>query len=118
MPRIARFIVALLLTLALLGWAASAVLHATVWEWFERDVSSRAQVALVGAGQSLADAWYGAPEDLQKKLMDLTRDERVLGAAICDAGLKLRASTPGFPDDFNRSEEHTSELQSLRHLVC
>ena len=101
MPRIARFIVALLLTLALLGWAASAVLHATVWEWFERDVSSRAQVALVGAGQSLADAWYGAPEDLQKKLMDLTRDERVMGAAICDAELKLRASTPGFPDDFN-----------------
>src|SRR5438045_7287771 len=25
---------------------------------------------------------------------------------------------PGTPMDANRSEEHTSELQSLRHLVC
>src|ERR1035441_4653154 len=30
------------------------------------------------------------------------------------ARLEVRANRPGY----NRSEEHTSELQSLRHLVC
>jgi trehalose 6-phosphate synthase len=101
MPRIARFILALLLGLALLAWVASAVLHTTAREWFERDVNSRAHLELVAARQSLADAWYGDPKDLQKQLMDMTRDERVMGAAVCDAELKLRANTPGFPDDFN-----------------
>jgi trehalose 6-phosphate synthase len=56
---------------------------------------------LAVAEQPLADAWYGDPKDLQKQLVDLTRDERVMGAAVCDADLKLRARTSGFPDDFN-----------------
>jgi trehalose 6-phosphate synthase len=101
MSRIARFTLALLLAVALLAWAASAVVHTTVQEWFERDVNSRAHLVLVGAGQSLADAWYGDPTDLQKLLMNLTRDERVMGAAVCDLEFKPRANTPGFPADFN-----------------
>src|ERR1039458_6086410 len=39
----------------------------------------------------------------------------------CSASIARRASTPGTICRFrpsNRSEEHTSELQSLRHLVC
>src|SRR5205814_8500911 len=39
------------------------------------------------------------------------------GSGDCDAGLVVRV----FPEDrkrISRSEEHTSELQSLRHLVC
>ena len=97
----AQFILALLLGLALLTWAASGVVQTTAREWFERDVSSRAQLVLVGARQSLANAWYGDPKDLQKQLMDLTRDERVMGAAACDTDLTPRASTPGFPDEFS-----------------
>ena len=53
------------LGLALLAWAASGVVQTTAREWFERDVSSRAQLVLVGARQSLANAWYGDPKDLQ-----------------------------------------------------
>ena len=49
MPRMAQFILALLLGLALLVWTASGVVQTTAREWFERDVSSRAQLALVGA---------------------------------------------------------------------
>jgi trehalose 6-phosphate synthase len=91
----------LLLTLGLLAWGASVVVHTTAREWFERDVSSRARLVLVGAGPSLADAWNADPKELQKQLMDLTRDERVMGAAVCDTEFKPRASTPGFPDAFN-----------------
>ena len=97
----ARFILALLVGLALLAWAASGVVQTTAREWFERDVNSRAQLVLVGAGQSLATAWYGDKKDLQKQLIDLTRDDRVMGAAACDTNLLLRAETPGFPDEFS-----------------
>ena len=101
MPRMAQFILALLLGLSLLAWAASSVVQTTAREWFERDVSSRAQLVLVGAGQSLAHAWYGDPKELQKQLVDLARDERVMGAAVCDTDLKERSSTPGFPAEFS-----------------
>src|ERR1035438_10540734 len=40
--------------------------------------------------------------------------------ALTGWGYHSAASNPSFygtPADFNRSEEHTSELQSLRHLV-
>src|SRR5262245_7045713 len=38
----------------------------------------------------------------------------------CDAGIAVREADPGQGTDHSgtRSEEHTSELQSLRHLVC
>src|ERR1035438_10600765 len=35
-----------------------------------------------------------------------------------DLGFKRRIVGPPCRDDTDRSEEHTSELQSLRHLVC
>ena len=100
MPRMARFILALIVGLALLMWAASGVVQTTAREWFERDVSSRAQLVLIGARQSLADAWYD-PKDLEKQLVALARDERVMGAAACDADFSPRSSTPGFPDEFS-----------------
>ena len=100
----ARLILALIMGLALLTWAASGVVQTTAREWFERDVNSRAQLVLVGASQSLANAWYGPRADLQKQLADLvSRDERVIGAAACDADLKPKASTTGFPEEFRCS---------------
>src|SRR5688572_32788899 len=93
MPRMAQFILALIMGLALLTWAASGVVQTTAQEWFERDVSSRAQLVLVGATQSLANAWYWDPKDIQKQLVDLARDDRVMGLAACDADLNPRSST-------------------------
>ncbi|MGA7413728.1 MAG: trehalose-6-phosphate synthase [Bryobacteraceae bacterium] len=98
----ARFILALLVGLALLMWVASGVVQTTARQWFERDVSSRAQLVLTGASRSLADAWYD-PENLEKQLVALARDERVMAAAACDANLSPRATTPGFPPEFSCS---------------
>jgi len=100
MPRIAQVILVLIVGLALLTWAASGIVQTTAREWFERDVSSRAQLALVGAGQSLAASWYWAPQDLEKQLTDIARNEHVIGVAACDADLKLRYKTSFFPDEF------------------
>lgn len=99
----ARLILALIMGLALLTWAASGVVQTTAREWFERDVSSRAKLVLVGANQSLANVWYGPSADLRKQLMDIFRDERVIGVAACDTDLSSRFSTPGFPEEFRCS---------------
>jgi trehalose 6-phosphate synthase len=100
MTRVARFILALIVGLALLTWAVSGVVQTTVREWFERDADSRAKLVLSGGRQSLADAWND-PENLHKQLATLARDERVIGVAACNPDLSPRSSTPGFPEEFN-----------------
>jgi len=96
----ARFILVLIVGLALLAWAISGVVQTTAREWFERDVNSRAKLVLTGARQSLADAWYD-PGNLNKQLVALARDERVMGASACSADLSTRSSTAGFPQEFS-----------------
>jgi trehalose 6-phosphate synthase len=103
MTRVARFILALIVGLALLTWATSGVVQTTAREWFERDVNSRARLVLSGAGQSLADTWND-PENLQRQLAALARDEHVMGAAACGNDLSTRSSTPGFPTEFSCAE--------------
>ena len=98
----ARFILALIVGLALLTWAVSGVVQTTVHEWFERDLRSRAQVVLTNATQLLAVAWDDQA-NLQNQLAALARDERVMGAAACGADLSTRSSTPGFPSEFSCS---------------
>jgi len=100
MTRMARFILALIAGLALLTWVVSGVVQTTASEWFVRDVNSRAALVLTGASQSLADAWYNRVS-LDQQLVALARDERVMGAEACDSDLKLRSSTPGFPEEFS-----------------
>jgi trehalose 6-phosphate synthase len=103
MPRMAQFVLILILGLALLTWAASGVVQTTARGWFERDIESRSQLVLVGARQSLVSAWEGDPKHLQNLLEDLARDERVMGAAVCNANLTSRSRTVGFPDEFGCS---------------
>ena len=100
MTRVAQFILFSIVGLALLTWVASDVVQATVRAWFQRDVESRAQSVLTGASPALADDWDD-PQSLQKHLIDLARDELVLGAAACGTDLKSRASTAGFPAEFS-----------------
>ncbi|HUV70547.1 MAG TPA: trehalose-6-phosphate synthase [Terracidiphilus sp.] len=100
MTRLARFILALIIGLALLGWAASGVVQTTAREWFQRDVETRAQLVLTGASESLADVWYN-PGELKRQLVSLARDERVIGAAACNEDLTTRSSTSGFPEEFS-----------------
>ena len=81
----AQLILTLIVGLALLTWAATNVVQTTAREWFERDVSSRAQLVLIGASQALATSWYVDPAEIQKHLTDLARDERVIGAPVRSA---------------------------------
>ncbi|MGO8759304.1 MAG: trehalose-6-phosphate synthase [Terracidiphilus sp.] len=100
MTRLARFIFGLLIALGLLTWAVSGAVQTTTHEWFERDVSSRARLVMVSATQSMAAAWND-PESLQKQLIAIDRDERVIGVAACNPDLTTRSITPAFPGDFS-----------------
>jgi len=103
MTRLARFILALIVGLALLMWAVSGIVQSTAENWFVHDVRSRAQLALTGERQSLADAWNDS-EKLNSLLEAFARGDRVMGAAACDADLSTRLSTPGFPEEFGCSK--------------
>ena len=93
-----RFTIALVAGLALLAWAASAVVSRTARGWFERDMLLRAELAASGAHEALVARWEpGREKELGELLGELTHDERVLAAAACGADLALKARTPDYP---------------------
>jgi trehalose 6-phosphate synthase len=99
MTRLARFILGLLVALALLTWTVSGVVQTTTREWFERDVSEHARLAMVSATRSLADAWYD-PDGLKTRLLAIDRNQHVIGVAACNVDLTTRSMTPDLPEVF------------------
>lgn len=96
-----RFLAVLALSLLLLIGAAWAVVTRTTQRWFEKDVTLRAELAVNGARRALIGALQaGNVRQLQEQLADLTRDERVMGAALCGANLRQKASTQSYPQQF------------------
>ena len=93
-----RFAVALVVGLALLTWGASSLVSRTTRAWFEKDMQLRAHLAVGGAHEALVSRWPSGQEaELRKVLVELTHDERVLGAAACGADFSLKARTPDYP---------------------
>jgi trehalose 6-phosphate synthase len=85
MGRLVALIVGLVVTLALLTWGASAIVRSATLDWFDRDLTSRAELAASGARSGLLRAWLaGRPEDVTALLDGLIEDERVIAAAACD----------------------------------
>src|SRR5262245_52824392 len=104
------------------------------------DVSSRTSSTDIPRAKALATAntrrSLGSESSLRRSLNRMTSSARApstpmssIRRAFWNASSKLRPIPMTSPTDFipesrrvdtlrNRSEEHTSELQSLRHLVC
>jgi trehalose 6-phosphate synthase len=97
-----RFGVYLSLGLAVLAWGGYEVLTRTTRQWFQRDVQLRAELAVRSAQQSLAARWNSDNAAAMTSILDdITRDERVMGAAACsDAGVVL-AVTGAFPEELS-----------------
>jgi trehalose 6-phosphate synthase len=98
MRRTLPFLLALLVGLAILVLGGYFVLTRTTRTWFERDLSLRSSLAVGSAKQSLVENWSRPPGRLESVLADITRDERVLGAAACTPEGHLIAATRQFPD--------------------
>lgn len=118
MTRVARLILALIVGLAVLTFAASGVVQSTVRQWSERDAEARAQLALTGARSALAAAWND-PAGLNKQLTALDADERVIGVAACSADYSARAITADFPHEFDCLEVgprvHAADVPGSRY---
>ncbi len=93
-----RFVVAVIVGLAVLTGVASLVVSRTLQGWFERDLELRAQLAVSGARQGLITKWQaGDRQAIAALLLDLTHDERMLAASACDQYLQQLARTPQYP---------------------
>ncbi len=83
--------------LIVLAWFA---VMRTTSGWFERDVGLRAELVLSGARRSLITHLSGNDaRGLRDLLNDISRDERILAAAVCTSALKRIAATPDYPDE-------------------
>ncbi|HEX2880124.1 MAG TPA: hypothetical protein VHO25_11395, partial [Polyangiaceae bacterium] len=102
MQRAVRFLLVLVGGLALLALAGHWALSHTTRKWFEHDLSLRSRLAVASARQSLAESWH-APRRLSQTLADITRDERIMGAAACTSDGKRLAATEGYPAEFSCS---------------
>jgi trehalose 6-phosphate synthase len=116
MSRAARFLVLLLAGLAGLTVAGYQVLTGTTSAWFERDLQLRSELAVASAGRSLVRNWDDRPR-LAAVLEDITRDERILGAATCSLDGQLWASTAAFPPAVF-TDVVRERIRSMRRLVA
>jgi trehalose 6-phosphate synthase len=97
-----RFVIALVLGLGLVAWAATVIVHRTTSAWFEKDLNLRAQLAVNGARQALLATWrQGQPAEMRGVLEDLTHDERIMAAAACSADLTPLTQTKDYPGQFS-----------------
>jgi trehalose 6-phosphate synthase len=100
-PRALRFALFLVAGLGLLTWAALVTVNETTKRWFEKDMVLRADLAVSGSRRPLASHLKGREwKELRGLLVEITHDERIMGAAACSLDLKLVARTPEYPDRF------------------
>jgi len=94
----ARFVLPLLLVLAVLTWVSSRAIERITDGWLQRDLSTRAELAVSSGSDSLVSAWDASDRHrIQRFLNGLTRDERILGAAACDTRFRSVATSQSFP---------------------
>jgi trehalose 6-phosphate synthase len=104
MARPIRFVMALILGLAIVTIAASTIVVETASGWFEKDVRLRAELAVSGTRQAFLEHLDARDAASLRKLLDaITHDERILAAAACDADGSALASTSEYPAEFSCS---------------
>jgi trehalose 6-phosphate synthase len=101
MRRAVRFLVLLLAGLGLLTTLGYAALMHITSGWFDKDLRLRTQLAVTSTRQSLLENWSDSRRRLTENLADITRDERIMGAAACSVDGKLLAVTEAYPTEFS-----------------
>jgi len=94
-----RFLGILGLGLSALAVVGYFVVTTETRRWFEEDLARRTSLAVAAARDGLVRAWSSEPTRVRGILDDITRDERIMGAAACGADGALVAVTSGFPGE-------------------
>lgn len=98
MKRVARFLVVLLASGAILAWVAATVVERISRRWFEEDIVLRDGLVGNGARQNLLAHWSQNPDaGLGRILTDLARDERMMAATACSDRMEMLARSPLMP---------------------
>jgi trehalose 6-phosphate synthase len=97
MKRVARFLLVLLASGVLLAWLAAVLVERTTRQWFEEDILLRSGLVASGARQNLLAHWSRSDGDLGRALNDITRDERIMAAAVCTDRMEMLARTSELP---------------------
>jgi trehalose 6-phosphate synthase len=92
--------VVLLAGLSLLSTVGYVAITSIMWSWFESDMQTRSQLAVESARRSLSESWESNPTRLARILTDITRDDRIMGAAACSGRGERLAATESFPAEF------------------
>ena len=93
-----RFLIPLLLLLALIAWGASAVATRSARAWAERDLRARARLVLASSRETLERNLAAGDRAGSRALLDaLVRDERLIAASVCDGELHTLASIGDLP---------------------
>ncbi|MBN2572951.1 MAG: trehalose-6-phosphate synthase [Deltaproteobacteria bacterium] len=98
MKRVARFLIVLLASGALLAWLAATVVTHVSRHWFEEDIVERSGRVGDSARAALLARWApGQGEALTALLANIVRDERIMGAMACAEDGRALARTPLLP---------------------
>jgi trehalose 6-phosphate synthase len=100
MRRAFKFLGFLLVGLALLTGVAYVAVTRVTRQWFDKDIALRSALAVTAARQGLSANWDGDRRRLAETLTDITRDERIMGAAACSRDGRLLAATETYPGEF------------------
>ena len=101
MRRSLRFLLVLLVGLAVLAVVGYFLFTQTTRQWFNSDLELRSLLAVSSARQSLENHWSADSHRLPAALFDIARDERILGAAACSLTGELLAATKFYPPEFS-----------------
>jgi trehalose 6-phosphate synthase len=95
---IVRLTLPLVIGIAIVAVVASVVTTRTARAWFDAELATRARFAGSSAQTALLDARAsGNPARATRVLNTMVRDERVIGAALCDSASRPIALTANYP---------------------
>jgi len=101
MARSARFLLVLVVGLALLTGVGYSLLTGMMRSWSEDDLALRSRLAVAAANDSFDGVWPDGRPRIKDALTRITRDERIMGAAACTARGELLAQTDAYPTEFS-----------------
>ncbi|MGH9759159.1 MAG: trehalose-6-phosphate synthase, partial [Candidatus Acidiferrales bacterium] len=97
-----KFLIGLVLSLALLTWATAVFVQRTTKRWYENDVRLRAELVVSGAHDALSNNWNREDRrELERTLAEIAEDQRIMAAAACTTNFTMLARTAGFPMVFS-----------------
>ncbi|MGH9699368.1 MAG: alpha,alpha-trehalose-phosphate synthase (UDP-forming) [Candidatus Acidiferrales bacterium] len=97
-----KFLIGLVLSLALLTWATAVFVQRTTKRWYENDVRLRAELVVSGAHDALSNNWNREDRrELERTLAEIAEDQRIMAAAACTTNFTMLARTTDFPMVFS-----------------